>query len=236
MLTSAINLILAGTNINRLIEGLGVTIEISVLSIFFGTILGGFLGLLWSNVTGAERGFFRTYLEIFRIVPTIPLLFLFYYTFPRDLNLNLPATTVSVLVFSLWFGAEFSDIVRAAVQSVAKGQKESAYAIGLTTWQSYRYVLLPQSLVNILPAYINLSTRIIKTTSILLLISVTEVITVGQQIIEANSSNRAVPLIVYGLIALFYFLINGTLTWLSKKIERKVVANDRWNNSSKSLK
>ncbi|CAK1248042.1 amino acid ABC transporter permease [Fructobacillus evanidus] len=227
MLTSAINLILAGTNINRLIEGLGVTIEISVLSIFFGTILGGFLGLLWSNVTGAERGFFRTYLEIFRIVPTIPLLFLFYYTFPRDLNLNLPATTVSVLVFSLWFGAEFSDIVRAAVQSVAKGQKESAYAIGLTTWQSYRYVLLPQSLVNILPAYINLSTRIIKTTSILLLISVTEVITVGQQIIEANSSNRAVPLIVYGLIALFYFLINGTLTWLSKKIERKVVANDR---------
>ncbi|NLS38541.1 ABC transporter permease subunit [Fructobacillus tropaeoli] len=227
MLTSAINLIFAGTNLNRLIEGLGVTIEISVLSIFFGTILGGFLGLLWSNVTGAERGFFRTYLEIFRIVPTIPLLFLFYYTFPRDLNFNLPATAVSVLVFSLWFGAEFSDIVRAAVQSVAKGQKESAYAIGLTTWQSYRYVLLPQSLVNILPAYINLSTRIIKTTSILLLISVTEVITVGQQIIEANSSNRAVPLVVYGLIALFYFLINGTLTWLSKKIERKVVANDR---------
>ncbi|GMA69819.1 amino acid ABC transporter permease [Leuconostoc litchii] len=217
----AISTIFEGNNLLRLLSGLFVTIEISVISIFIGTVLGLILGSLWTTGNHLIQPFFKLYLEIFRVVPTIPLLFLFYYIFPRNLNINLSSMQVSILVFSLWFAAEFSDIVRGAIQSISKNQRENAYTIGLSMFQTYRYVLVPQSIPNILPAFINLSTRIIKTTSILLLISVTDVITVGQQIIEANAQDTLVPLLIYALIALFYFLINFLLSQLSQRLERK---------------
>lgn len=216
-----ISTIFAGNNLFRLLNGLVVTIEISLISIILGTILGVILGSLWSAAGTLIKPIFKAYLEIFRVVPTIPLLFLFYYIFPRNLNINLSAMQVSILVFSLWFAAELSDIVRGAIQSISKSQRENAYSIGLTTLQTYRYVLIPQSVPNILPAFINLSSRIIKTTSILLLISVIDVITVGQQIIEANAQDTAVPLLIYGFIALLYFLINYLLSHFSRRLERK---------------
>ncbi|MGO0155445.1 amino acid ABC transporter permease [Leuconostoc mesenteroides] len=216
-----ISTIFAGNNLFRLLNGLAVTVEISLISIILGTILGVILGSLWSAVGLLFKPIFKVYLEIFRVVPTIPLLFLFYYIFPRNLNINLSSMQVSILVFSLWFAAELSDIVRGAIQSISKNQRENAYSIGLTTLQTYRYVLIPQSVPNILPAFINLSSRIIKTTSILLLISVTDVITVGQQIIEANAQDTTVPLLIYGFIALLYFLINYLLSRFSRGLERK---------------
>ena len=90
---------------------------------------------------------------------------------------------MAVIAFALWVSAEFSDIVRGALISVPKIQRESGLALGLNKWQLFIYVLLPQAFQLELPATINLATRVIKTTSLLMMISVMDVINVGQQIV-----------------------------------------------------
>ena len=150
------------------------------------------------------------------------LLFLFYYILPRQLNFNLPGDQLATLVFALWVAAEMSDIVRGALSSVPQHQRESGKAIGLNRYQLYRYVLIPQAISLEIPATINLATRVIKTTSLLMLISVMDVINIGQQIIEANNHTHPTGVFwVYGLIFLFYFLIDYPLSWWAKRLEKK---------------
>jgi polar amino acid transport system permease protein len=101
-------------------------------------------------------------------------------------------------------------------------QVESGKAIGLSTVQLYRYVLVPQSVHLMIPATINLMTRIIKTTSLLLLISVVDVINVGQQIIEANSHRyQDGAFWVYGFIFILYFILCYPLSRLARRLERR---------------
>ena len=141
---------------------------------------------------------------------------------PRQFNVNLPATWMAVLAFSLWVAAEFSDIVRGALESVPKHQRESGLALGLNQWQLFRYVLLPQAIQLELPATINLATRVIKTTSLLLMISVMDVINVGQQIIEANNQTYPTGIFwVYGLIFILYFIVDYPLSLWAKHLTAK---------------
>ncbi|KRK65132.1 polar amino acid ABC transporter inner membrane subunit [Companilactobacillus tucceti DSM 20183] len=134
----------------------------------------------------------------------------------------MPGTQVAMLVFSLWVAAEMSDIVRGALISVPIHQKESGLAIGLNKFQLYRYVLVPQAVQLELPATINLITRVIKTTSLLMLISVMDVVNIGQQIVEANNQKYPTGVFwIYGLIFLLYFLIDYPLSWWAGRLEKK---------------
>ncbi|GFP03422.1 hypothetical protein LHEY10_13510 [Lactobacillus helveticus] len=129
---------------------------------------------------------------------------------------------MAVLAFSLWVAAEFSDIVRGAIESVPKSQRESGLALGLSKIQLFRYVLLPQAVKLELPATINLATRVIKTTSLLLVISIMEIINVGQQIIEANNQQYPTGVFwVYGLIFILYFVLDYPLSAWAKKLTKE---------------
>lgn len=217
-----INIFFEGANFLRLLGGLYVSAKIAFLSIVFGGILGIVLGVLRTLHNPLLRLLLRLYLEFFRIVPTIVLLFLFYYILPQSFNINYKADTVGTIVFSLWMAAEMSDIVRGALISVPRHQVESGKAVGLSTVQLYRYVLLPQSVHLMIPATINLMTRIIKTTSLLLLISVVDVINVGQQIIEANSHRyQDGAFWIYGFIFILYFILCYPLSRLARRLERR---------------
>lgn len=112
---------------------------------------------------------------------------LVYYILPRQFHVEVSAEWMAILAFSLWVSAEFSDIVRGALESVPKHQREAGLALGLTKGQLFVHVLMPQAFMLELPAAINLATRVVKTTSLLMIISVMDVINVGQQIIEANN-------------------------------------------------
>lgn len=219
---SGISVLFEGTNFQRLLGGLWVTVRIAAVALIIGLILGVILGVLRTFKNRPLRIILRLYLEFFRVVPTVVLLFLFYYILPREMNFNLPGDQLATLVFALWVAAEMSDIVRGALISVPRHQKESGKAIGLNRYQLYRYVLIPQAISLEIPATINLATRVIKTTSLLLLISVMDVINIGQQIIEANNHTHPTGVFwVYGLIFLFYFLIDYPLSWWAKRLEKK---------------
>lgn len=222
MAHSGINVLFEGRNLIRLFGGLWTTVEIAAVALIFGLLLGILLGVLRTFPNRLLRFVLRLYLEFFRIIPTVVLLFLFYYILPRQLGVNLPANQMAMLAFALWTSAEMSDIVRGALISVPKHQRESGMAIGLNRWQLYRYVLIPQAVSLELPATINLITRVIKTTSLLMLISVMDVINVGQQVVEANNQKYPTGVFwVYGIIFVMYFAIDYPLSWWSKRMDKK---------------
>ena len=217
-----ISVLFEGRNFIRLLEGLWVTLEISLISVFISVILGIGMGILMSLNSRIMKLICRIYLESVRIIPQLVLLFLAYFGLSKSFGVNLSGEVAAVLVFSFWGIAEMGDLVRGALSSIPKHQYETGLAIGLKKRQLYQYVIIPQTIRRLLPQMINLVTRMIKTTSLIVLIGVVEVVKVGQQIIEA--SRLTVPsaaLWIYGVIFLLYFIICYPISLLATKLEKR---------------
>lgn len=216
-----ISVLFEGRNFIRLLEGLGVTLEISLLSVLVSMILGTGMGVLMSMNSKVIRFICRIYLNIVRIIPQLVLLFLAYFGLSKSFGVNLSGELAAGLVFSFWGIAEMGDLVRGALNSIPKHQYETGLAVGLSQRQLYQYIIIPQTIRRLLPQTINLITRIIKTTSLIVLIGVVEVVKVGQQIIEA--SRLTVPsaaLWIYGVIFILYFIICYPISLLAMKLEK----------------
>lgn len=222
MALSGIDVLFEGSNFSRLMGGLWVSVKVSALALLFGIPAGVFLGALRTIPSRLIEWSLRLYLEFFRILPTLVLLFLAYYILPRELGFRVGGETVAVVAFALWIAAEMSDIVRGALTSVPVAQVEGARALGLGRVQQLRYVQIPQSINLMVPATINLATRVIKTTSLLLLISVVDVVNVGQQIMEANRQEHPdAALWVYSFIFVLYFLACYPLAAAANRLETR---------------
>jgi polar amino acid transport system permease protein len=206
----------------RLIEGLLVTLKIGFIAVVITMVAGFVIGIIRTSKSRMVQLPFRIYLELFRIIPILVWLFVIYYIVPANFDLSLSSETVALIVFSLWGTAEMSDIVRGAIISLPKHQLESSKALGLSIVQMYRFVLIPQAIKRVIPPMINLITRMVKTTALLTMIGVVEVIKVGQQIIEVNSSHHpTIAFWVYGILFFLYFCICFPLSQLSRKLEQK---------------
>ena len=166
------------------------------------------------------RAVCRIWLEIVRFMPQLVLLYLVYFGFARLFGWNLDGETSAVIVFSFWGIAEMGDLFRGALTSIPKHQRESAAALGLTKAQINRYILLPQTVRRLVPQAINLSTRIIKTTALVKMINVTEVLKVGQQIIGQFYREPSAAFWVYATVFLLYFLICWPISLLAGKLEK----------------
>ena len=205
----------------RLIYGLWVTIQIALVSVVLSALFGVIFGVMMTSKNLIIKVLSRLYLEAIRVIPILVLLFVFYFGFATWFNWQFSAFWVCIFVFVLWGTAEMGDLVRAGITSIDQHQRDSAAAIGLNSLQILWYVVFPQSLKRITPGAINLFTRMIKTSSLAVLIGVVEVLKVGQQIIE--NSLLVVPnasLWIYGLIFFLYFLICYPLSLLSRHLEK----------------
>jgi polar amino acid transport system permease protein len=211
-----------GSNGLRLLYGLWVTLRISLLSAGLSVALGVLFGLFMTLRNPVCRALARIYLEFVRIMPQLVLLFLVYFGLTRAFGINLSGEVSSVLVFTVWGTAEMGDLVRGALISIPKHQYHSAYALGLTKTQTYATIILPQTVRRLIPLAINLITRMIKTTSLVVMIGVVEVMKVGQQIIEGNRYTAPkAALWIYMVIFILYFLACYPISRLSKRLERK---------------
>ena len=218
MQDSGIQVLFQGNNLLRILQGLGVTIGISVISVLLSMILGTFLGIIMTKIV---RLLTRFYLEFIRIMPQLVLLFIVYFGLARNFNINISGESSAIIVFTLWGTAEMGDLVRGAITSLPKHQFESGQALGLTKSQLYYYVIIPQVLRRLLPQAINLITRMIKTTSLVVLIGVVEVTKVGQQIIDSN--RLTIPTAsfwIYGTILVLYFLVCFPISKLAGHLEK----------------
>ncbi|MEE3470466.1 MAG: amino acid ABC transporter permease [Butyrivibrio hungatei] len=214
--------LLKGNNMIRLLTGLAVSLKISFISVAISIALGAVLGILMTFKNPVINAVSRVYLEIVRIMPQMVLLFIVYFGTTKALGINLEAETAAVIVFSFWGTAEMADLVRGALLSIPVIQYESSISLGLNRFQTYRYVIVPQIIRRMIPLSINLITRMIKTTSLVMMIGIVEVLKVGQQIIEAN--RKASPTAAFGIflvIFLLYFIACWPISMLSRYLEKK---------------
>lgn len=222
MLDSGISVLFMGHNFLRLLGGLWVTLRISLIAVVLSMPLGILFGMFMTLRNPVSRAVSRVYLEFVRIMPQLVLLFIAYFGVTRAFGWNLSAEASAILVFTLWGTAEMGDLVRGALISIPKHQYESATALGLSRIQTFLLVIIPQTLRRLIPLTINLATRMIKTTSLVVLIGMTEVLKVGKQIIDANRfTHPTAALWVYGVIFLLYFLACWPISLLAKKLERR---------------
>ncbi len=217
-----INVLFMGNNFLRLLGGLWVTVRLSLIAVAMSVVLGTLFGLFMSIKNPVTKVIGRLYLEIVRIMPQMVLLFLVFFGTTRVFGWDLNAEAASIIVFAFWGTAEMGDLVRGAVISVPKHQYESAFALGMTKSQTYFTIIIPQAIRQLIPLSINLITRMIKTTSLVMMIGVVEVLKVSQQIIEANrmtSPNAAFG--IYLTVFVLYFIACWPFSILAKHLERK---------------
>ena len=222
MLDSGISVLFLGKNFLRLLEGLWITMRISLISVVLSIPLGILFGMFMTLKNPITKAISRVYLEFIRIMPQLVLLFIAYFGVTRAFGWNLSADLSAVIVFTLWGTAEMGDLVRGALISIPKHQYDSAAALGMTKVQTFVLVIVPQTMRRLIPLTINLTTRMIKTTSLVVLIGITEVLKVGKQIIDANRFDYpTAALWVYGVIFILYFLACWPISSLAKKLEQR---------------
>ena len=174
-----------GKNFARLLGGLRVTVKIAAISVALSIFFGFLFGILMTTRKKPLKILCRAYVEFMRIMPQMVLLFLAYFGLTYAFGISISGEIASVMVFTFWGTAEMGDLVRGALQSIPVHQYESGRAIGLTENQIFRCIIIPQIVRRLVPLSMNLITRMIKTTSLVVFVGVIEVIKIGQQIIES---------------------------------------------------
>ncbi len=212
------------TTLWRVAEGVGVLLFVALISIVFAIIGGLFMGRLMIVKHKSIQYICKFFLESVRIVPLIAWLFIIYYGIPSAFDVHIGALTCGIIVFSMWGIAEMGDLVRASILNIPKHQRESALALGFHAWQIEYYIIIPQALKALVPSSINLFGRIIKTTSLLPLIGVVELLKVGQQLIEVfGRYDTNINFIVYGAILLIYFMLCYPFSYIGSHLEKKFI-------------
>ena len=206
----------------RLWGGLWVTLRLSLISIALSLVIGVFVGALMLVKNPVVKVICRVYIEIVRIMPQLVWLFIIFFGITKMTKINLSGDTAAVIMLTIWGASEVGDLVRSAFQSIPSHQFESGLSLGLSRPQLYFYVIFPQALRGLVPDIINLSTRMIKTTSLVLMIGVVEMLKVAQQIIEANrmsSPNAAFG--VFLVVFVLYFFACWPFSVLARVLEKK---------------
>lgn len=217
-----IDVLFKGTNFLRLLQGLWVSLEISLISVALSIIFGLIIGMLMTLNSRLLRFILKIYLETVRIMPQMVLLFIVYFGTTRVFGWDISAESSAIFVFTFWGTAEMGDLVRGAIKSIPTIQFESALALGFGKLQTYLYIIFPQTVRRLIPLSINLITRMIKTTSLVMMIGIVEVLKVAQQIIEANrNSSPNAAFGVFAVVFLLYFIVCWPISRLSVYLEKR---------------
>lgn len=206
-----------------IVHGLRMTLALAGAVLICTTLISLVLGVLSTLPNRALRWIIHGYVELFRSIPLIVNVFCVFFVAPM-FGLDLSPFLAATVGLSLWGGANGTVVVSGGILSVASHQWKSAAALGLRRWQIYRYVIGPQSVSAILPAYTGLLTLLVQSTSLGALIGVSEFLKVNQNIIERTTimqgQNPAFE--VYGLVLAVYFVICSALSALSRHLERRL--------------
>ncbi len=202
-------------------EGLGVTIQISALSIFFGTILGIFTAFMKLSNYKIVRVPAVIYINVIRGTPLVTQLLLIYFGIFATVRID--KITVAVIAFSINSGAYIAEIIRAGINAVDGGQMEAGRSLGLTKWQTMLRIILPQAIKKILPTYTNEFIVLIKETAVVGYIAIEDLTKVGD-IIRGSTFDGMTPMIVS---AVFYLCLTLILTKIFGLIERRFAKSDR---------
>ncbi|MBB3286899.1 MULTISPECIES: amino acid ABC transporter permease [Rhizobium] len=199
-----------------IMNGLVMTVSISLLAILSGSCLGVLVGLGLVYGNAVLRFIIRAYTDIIRGTPVLVLVLASYYV-SSAVGLDLGPFAAGVLALAVFCSSHVGEIVRGALQAIPKGQTEAAKAIGLTFSQTFTSVLWPQALRQCLPAWVNTAAEMVKASTLLSVIGVAELLLRSQEIISRNFMS----LQFYFLAGALYFVVNFGIERFGQFIERK---------------
>ena len=194
----------------------GGTLRLAIPAIVLGFLLGIFIGLARLAQSRWIRVPATVYVEFFRGVPLVMVIFWIWFVIPQLLRLPIPEYGVALTAFVIFEAAYFGEIVRAGVQSVPRGQVEAATALGMTGTQSMTWVVLPQALRNMVPALVTQMIVLFKDTSLASIIGYLD-LTKAAQIVN----NREIrPFELYLFIAVVYWICTYSMSVFARRFER----------------
>lgn len=208
--------------------GMVFTVKLTVLSAFGGLLLGTVLALMrlsrnrWLAILAAG------YVNLLRAVPLVLVIFWFYFLMPyigawilrEERPVQVGALASSLLTFTMFEAAYYCEIIRAGIRSVAGGQSNAGQALGLTSWQTMRYIVLPQAFRNMLPVLLTQTIVLFQDVSLVYLLSITDFVGAASKV--AQRDNR--PVEMYLFVGLTYLVICLMLSRLVKRLQRRLQA------------
>lgn len=204
-------------NFPFLLEGAYYTLVITLVSMFFGSLIGVVVAIARLKGNKVIQAIARFYVSIIRGTPTLVQIIIIYYGLV-DFGISLDPLPAAFIALSINNGAYLSESMRGALQSIPKGQTEAAYATGMTPWQAMHRIVLPQAIRRAIPPVGNTFIGMLKETSLVSVISVTELLRSAQLLI----AQYYVYLPFYLGIALIYWVLSTLFAFLLNKLELRL--------------
>lgn len=208
---------LIGQSIPLLLKGAVITIEITLLSVGVGFLLGLIVSLLNMSRFKAVQWLAKVYVNVFRGTPLLVQIFFIYFAIPIVTGVKLNPFIAAVLACSLNSGAYVSEIFRAGIASIDKGQMEAGRSLGLSWAQTMRYIIMPQAFKAIIPPLGNEFIAMLKDTSLVSVIGFEELTRQGQLIIARTYASFE----IWGTVAVLYLIMTLSISRLIAYLERR---------------
>ena len=204
------------------IKGTEITIVLAFFAVLFGTLLGLALTLLRRSKIKPISYIATAYVEFVRGTPLLVQIYIIYIGLPKLIGIDMPDMTVGAVALALNSGAYISEIIRAGIDAVDKGQMEAARSLGMSQRLAMFEIIIPQAFKNILPALGNEFVSIIKESSMVSVIGVAELM-FNAGIVRSNTALGLEPVIVAAVV---YFILTFTMTRALGYVERRMKASD----------
>lgn len=210
--------------IQTLLAGFKFTVTVTILSVIGGILIGTPLAMMRLSDNKILSSFAKFYVDFFRGVPLIQVIFIFYFLLPKFFEFQSDTyygpLFSSVVTFAIFEAAFFSEIVRSGIQSVSRGQVNAGYALGFTYGQTMSNVVLPQAFRNMLPVLLTQSIVLFQDVSLVYVISAPDFL--GNANTLANTYGAETKATFYLVVAVVYFCISFALSRLVKRLHQKI--------------
>lgn len=212
-----INFDLMVESLPLLLAGAGITIEISALSVFLGLCIGCVVGIMRLCNIKTLRILANVYVDFIRGTPLLVQIFIVYFALPQVIGQRVDPFIAAISACSINSGAYVAEIFRGGIQSIDKGQMEAGRSLGMTWWQTMRYIILPQAFKRIIPPLGNEFIAMLKDSSLVSVIGFEELTRRGQLIIARTYAS----LEIWACVALIYLLMTFTVSRLVAMLEKR---------------
>jgi len=199
--------------------GVALTFYLAVVSCILSFFGGLFLGMLAISRNRLIRYSSETVIQCVRGMPLLMVIFWMYFLYPALMGRSMPESQTVILALTFFTSAYMSQIVKAGIEGIPKGQMEAAISTGLSHRQAMTHIILPQALRNMIPSFVNQFVSLIKDTSLAFIVGVSELTHVGTQI---NNRSLVYPTEIFLFIAMVYFIFCYAFTTLSRWLEKRL--------------
>lgn len=199
-------------------QGFQYSLSLTAFATCFGILFGTLLAMARLSSIKPLNMLASTYVNLFRSVPLLLVIFWFYILVPLISGVQVGAEKSAYITFAIFEAAYFCEIIRAGIQSIPKGQVAAGYAMGFTYGQNMRFVILPQAFRNVVPLLLTQTIILFQDTSLVYVVGATDLLGAASKV----ASRDYIPVEMYVSVAVIYFIVSFTLSRLVKRLHAKI--------------